>query len=245
MKSIHNLKQYILKMQPGGSTPQSDDVLPGTMSPEAQAEFDKIQNRRARAQQATMDIGASLTGLNMNSKSIGDGPGQLSQKGALVMAGVGKTLQIGAQAADAALMGGKNFDGQSQAIDSTVHGVSGALMQSGNPYAILAGGILEGANFLTKAGGQTTTGYDVNIDNSGYGTLGHMESKSNRVWVSKSKLQQQLEYRNAQARMALDAAEISADQQFEQEARKNSVSNTIMNNREALAGGYDTNTLGE
>ena len=108
-----------------------------------------------------------------------------------------------------------------------------------------AGAVLEGVNFLTKAGGQTTEGYDVNIDNSGYGTLGHMESKSNRGWVSKSKLQQQLEYRNAQTRMALDAAEISADQQFEQEARRNSVSNTIMNNRKALAGGYDTNALGE
>ncbi len=110
---------------------------------------------------------------------------------------------------------------------------------------MIAAGALEGVNFLTKAGGQTTPGFDVNIDNSGYGTLGHMDSKSNRSWVSGSKLKQQLQYRNAQARMALDAAQVSDEQKFEQEARLNSVTNTIMNNKEALAGGYSTNTLGE
>lgn len=43
-----------------------------------------------------------------------------------------------------------------------------------------AAGALEGANFLTKAGGQTVQGYDVDINNSGYGTLDHMESSSSR-----------------------------------------------------------------
>ena len=57
-------------------------------------------------------------------------------------------------------------------------------------------------------------------------------------------MQKQLEDRNNKVRMALDAAEISADQQFEQEARMNSISNTIMNNQEALAGGYSTTALG-
>lgn len=224
MKSIHNLKQYILKIQTGGV------LQGGDLTPEEQYEMEKMKTRR--------EVAKSLTGVNTDTT-------MMEADTAIAVGGASKALAMGFSAADTALMGNKNFDGQSQAIDNTVHGVSGALMQSGNPYAILAGGILEGVNFLTKAGGQTTEGYDVNIDNSGYGTLGHMESKSNRGWVSKSKLQQQLEYRNAQTRMALDAAEISADQQFEQEARRNSVSNTIMNNREALAGGYNTNTLGE
>jgi hypothetical protein len=43
-----------------------------------------------------------------------------------------------------------------------------------------AAAALEGANFLTKAGGQTVQGYDVDIASSGYGTLNHMESKSSR-----------------------------------------------------------------
>ena len=117
-----------------------------------------------------------------------------------------------------------------------------------------AGAIIEGVNFIDKAGGQTTPGFEVNIDNSGYSSnMTHMESKSNRSgafnpiksWIQGSRgLRKQLEDRNNKVRMALDAAEISEDQKFEQEARMNSVSNTIMNNQEALAGGYNTNALG-
>ena len=73
------------------------------------------------------------------------------------------------QVADDMFMGDKNFGAQSEAIDSAVHGVSGALMKSGNPYAMIAGAALEGANFLTKAGGQTVQGFDVDINSSGYG----------------------------------------------------------------------------
>jgi hypothetical protein len=51
------------------------------------------------------------------------------------------------------MMGNKNFGAQSEAIDSAVHGVSGALMKSGNPYAMAAGAALEVANFATKATG--------------------------------------------------------------------------------------------
>jgi hypothetical protein len=43
-----------------------------------------------------------------------------------------------------------------------------------------AAAALEGANFLTKAGGQTVQGFDVDIASSGYGNLGHMESSSSR-----------------------------------------------------------------
>ena len=54
------------------------------------------------------------------------------------------------------------------------------LMKSGNPYAVGAALALKGANFLTKAGGQTVQGFDVDINSSGYGDLGHMESSSSR-----------------------------------------------------------------
>lgn len=148
------------------------------------------------------------------------------------------------QAADQATMGDKNFSASSQAIDSAVHGVSGALMKSGNPYAMAAGAALEGINFLTKAGGKNVQGYDVGIDNSGYGNLSHQESEAGRIWESRSSLRNRLNRRNEQARMALAAADISQDQSFEQEARANSVTNVLQQNQIALAGGIDTSLLG-
>lgn len=153
---------------------------------------------------------------------------------------------------DSAAMGDKNFGAQSAAVDSAVHGVSGALMSSGNPYKMAVGAALEGANFLTKAGGQTVQGFDVDINNSGYGNLGHMESSSSRDWgaalglgglFGNKNIEAKLAKRNEQARMALTAAEISGDQSFEQEARMNSIENTIMNNQIALSGGLNTSLL--
>lgn len=118
---------------------------------------------------------------------------------------------------------------------------------------MLAGAALEGANFLTKAGGQTVQGFDVDINSSGYGDLGHMESSSSRDFgamiglggiFGRKKLQRKLQKRNEQALMAMNAANIAEDQAFEQEARMNSIQNTIMNNQMALAGGLDTSLLG-
>lgn len=167
--------------------------------------------------------------------------------GMIAQAGVGAMKAI-----DNLAMGDKNFGAQSQAIDSAVHGVSSALMSSGNPYAMAAGAALEGANFLTKAGGQTVQGFDVNIENSGFGNLGHMESSSSRDFgamiglgglFNQGAMKRKLAKRNEQARMALAAAEISNDIKFEQEARANSVDNVLMNNQIALAGGTDTSLL--
>lgn len=156
-------------------------------------------------------------------------------------------------AVDDLAMGDKNFGAQSQAIDDAVHGVSGALMKSGNPYAMAAGAALEGANFLTKAGGQTVQGFDVDINSSGYGDMGHMESSSSRDFgamiglggiFGQKNLQRKLQKRNQQALMAMNAANIANEQSFEQEARANSIQNTIMNNQIALSGGLETSLLG-
>ena len=167
--------------------------------------------------------------------------------------GLVDTAVAGMKAVDNMAMGDKNFGAQSEAIDSAVHGVSSALMKSGNPYAMAAGAALEGANFLTKAGGQTVQGFDVDINSSGYGDLGHMESSSSRdfgamiglggIFGQKS-LQRKLQKRNQQALMAMNAANIAEDQKFEQEARMNSIQNVIMNNQIALSGGLETNLLG-
>ena len=115
-----------------------------------------------------------------------------------------------------------------------------------------AGAALEGANFLTKAGGQTVQGFDVDINSSGYGDIGHMESSSSRDFgamiglggLNQGKMQAKLAKRNQQAMMAMNAANIANEQSFEQEARMNSVQNTVMNNQIALAGGMDTSLLG-
>ena len=161
-----------------------------------------------------------------------------------------------AQVADDLFMGDKNFGAQNEAIDQAVHGVSSTLMKSGNPYAMIAGAALEGANFLTKAGGQTVQGFDVDIESSGYGQMGHMASKSNRNFGAalgplgaiftgnyNRKMKAQLEKRNQQALMAMEAANIANDQKFEQEARMNSVQNVITNNQIALAGSLSTSAL--
>lgn len=167
--------------------------------------------------------------------------------------GLVDTAVAGMKAVDNLAMGNKNFGAQSEAIDSAVHGVSSALMKSGNPYAMAAGAALEGANFLTKAGGQTVQGFDVDINSSGYGQMGHMESSSSRdfgamiglggIFGQKS-LQRKLQKRNQQALMAMNAANIAEDQKFEQDARMNSIQNVIMNNQIALSGGLETNLLG-
>lgn len=166
--------------------------------------------------------------------------------------GLVDTAVAGMKAVDNLAMGDKNFGAQSEAIDSAVHGVSGALMKSGNPYAMAAGAALEGANFLTKAGGQTVQGFDVDINSSGYGQIGHMESSSSRDFgamiglggLNQGKMQAKLAKRNQQALMAMNAANIAEEQSFEQEARMNSIQNTITNNQMALAGGLDTSLLG-
>lgn len=115
-----------------------------------------------------------------------------------------------------------------------------------------AAAALEGANFLTKAGGQTVQGFDVDINSSGYGDMGHMESSSSRDFgamiglggLNQKSMQRKLAKRNQQAMMAMNAANIANEQTFEQEARMNSVQNTIMNNQIALAGGMSTSLLG-
>lgn len=153
---------------------------------------------------------------------------------------------------DNGLMGDKNFGAQSQAIDGAVDMASNALMQSGNPYCMVAAAALKGANFLTKAGGQTVQGFDVDINSSGYGEMGHMSSSSSRDFgamiglggLNQGKMQAKLQKRNQQAMMAMNAANIAEEQTFEQEARMNSIQNTVMNNQIALSGGLETNLLG-
>lgn len=195
---------------------------------------------------------AALSGVS----AMGGGRGAQAMASGIQMAtngvkgagwGIGAGAAVGAMdMIDKAAMGDKNFSAQSQAIDTVVHTASSALLKSGNPYAMIAGAAIEGVNFLSKAGGQTVQGYDVDINNSGYGNLGHQASKSSRASLPGFKrhdMASQLARRNEQARMALQAAAISEDQSFEQEARQNNITNILMQNQQALAGGIELNEL--
>lgn len=163
-----------------------------------------------------------------------------------VLGALGGAQTIATSIADQQLLQDKNFTAGSQAADQLVHGASSALMKSGNPYAIALGATIEGVNFLSKAGGTTTEGFDVDINNSGYGTLNHQDAQSNRNFfsINSGKIKNQLKKRNDQVMMALSAAELSNDMAFQQEARMNNIQNTIQNNQIALAGGLETSTLG-
>ena len=152
---------------------------------------------------------------------------------------------------DNTLMSDKNFGQQSEAIDNAVHGVSSALFKSKNPYAMLAGASIEGANFLTKIGGNTVQGFNTNINSSGYGNLGNYSSRSFRDFgtfaglggLNMNRMNQIMADRNQRAQMALNAANIANDIKFEQEARMNSTQDIMYQNQIALNGGIDTSLL--
>lgn len=233
---------------------QEGDLIEGTeLTALEQEYFDKRQQRKQRAQLADAKFREGFGGEDMANSGNNFSDAAANFGNGNWKAGVAQAAAGTFNALDTALMGDKNFGAQSQAIDGAVHAASSALMQSGNPYAMAAGVALEGANFLTKAGGQTVQGFDVDINSSGYGQMGHMESSSSRDFgamiglggiFGQGRMQAKLAKRNAQAKMAMSAANIANEQSFEQEARANSIQNTIMNNNIALAGGLETSLLG-
>ena len=243
-------KQFVKKYEGGGELIQMDiageDPLDYAVASiekaerlaERSAKLEKRRQKTAEFAQAT-GLGGSADGTV--SSAVGNFINGNFGTGAIDLA------VAGIHAIDSLAMGDKNFSAQSEAIDDAVQGVSGTLLKSGNPYAMLAGVALEGTNFLSKAGGQTVQGFDVDINSSGYGTLGHQESSSSRALpffgglADAGKIQRKLTQRNEQAQMAMNAANIANEQKFEQEAR---IQNTIMNNQMALSGGMDTSLLG-
>lgn len=245
------LNKYI-KLQPGGTL---EYLKPQTMGLSITPDSSGLANLGAdgsvSVNQDVLDEQLDQVADNIETSNAKSNRGLLSgqkARAAGIAAGVASDV-IGV--VDNALTGDKNFGAQSAAIDQAVHGTSKALMSSGNPYAMIAGAALEGVNFLTKAGGQTVQGFDVNIDNSGYGNLGHMESSSSRDFgamiglggFNQAKMDKKLARRNEQVRMALKAAAISEDQSFEKEARTNSIDNVLRTNQMALAGGVNLSLI--
>lgn len=227
------------------------------------AEFDAQQQRKEALKNGFADFSTAVTGtiaglvggqpaadsVNMVSQ-VAQNPEMADTSAGKAAMGLG-VISAAGNMVDKAVMGDKNFGAQSAAIDSAVHTTSSALMQSGNPYAILAGAALETGNFLTKAGGQTVQGFDVDIKSSGYGNMGHKESSSSRDFgailglggLNAAATQRKLKQRNEEAQMALKASNVADTIKFEQEARMNSVDDVIQQNEIALQGGIDTSLL--
>ena len=286
MQTIDKLRKFaeggkVRKLEEGGKSAYDiayKQAIDSGATPDQAEAYARQQSRQSTGLSIASDVAGSIlgdsaansmSGVQSAFNAIDSGqwnPNKriMNKDGEDITQKVGKGLAIGSvavtegvKAVDNLAMGDKNFGAQSQAIDQSVHAVSGALMKSGNPYALAAAAALEGANFLTKAGGQTVQGFDVDLNSTGYGDLGHMESSSSRDFsamlgplgaiftgANQSKMQAKLKKRNDQMRMAMNAANIANEQSFEQEARMNSVQNTIMNNQIALAGGVDTSLLG-
>ena len=257
----------VAKLQAGGN------VWDPNYDPDAEYNEEQLKNFVQDRERWTNDVADLAKGKVDNSKGMfpskevvnlpqagtntgveGFDPSMKGASGGMSAAGWGKVANVGVQAAQAvdnALMGDKNFGAQSQAIDTAVHGASKALISSGNPYAMAAGAALEAANFVTKAGGQTVQGFDVDINSSGYGNMGHKESSSSRDFgailglggLNQGAMQRKLAKRNEEAQMAMKAANVADTIKFEQEARMNSVDDVIEQNQIALAGGIDTTLL--
>lgn len=274
MKTIDKLRKFVeggkvRKYSGGGESEKSayqiayERAIKAGSTPEQAASFARQQARQSDGMSISSNVMGSLFGQSaadavggagtafsrIESGEFGDGSKESVRN--LKATAIGSAIfSEGVKLVDDLAMGDKNFGAQSQAIDDATHAISGSLMKSGNPYAMAAGAVLEGVNFLSKAGGQTVQGFDVDINSSGYGDMGHMESSSSRTipflggLTDAGKIQRKLAKRNQQAQMAMSAANIANEQKFEQEARMNSIQNTIMNNQIALAGGLDTSLLG-
>jgi len=138
---------------------------------------------------------------------------------------IGDTAIAATNAVENALMGDKNFSASSNALDSVVDTAASAASKFG-PWGLLASGALKAFNFITKIGGKTVQGFDVNgVDNSGYSQdMFHQQSESGRIWDNMSG---KLKRRNARAKMALAALDVSNDEKYEQESRTNSVTDVL------------------
>lgn len=233
----------------GTNTPLTGSELPTSTRPQVNKTFANYATAAAGTIAGLVGGQPAADSVNMVSQ-VAQNPEMAGTSAGKATMGLG-VISAAGNMVDKAVMGDKNFGAQSAAIDGAVHTTSSALMQSGNPYAILAGAALETGNFLTKAGGQTVQGFDVDIKSSGYGNMGHKESSSSRDFgailglggLNAVATQRKLKQRNEEAQMALKASNVADTVKFEQEARMNSVDDVIQQNEIALQGGIDTSLL--
>lgn len=140
-----------------------------------------------------------------------------------------------------AIIGGKDFGAQNTVIDAGIDALGEVAGQFG-PWGKLGQAFLSMGKDASNLFGQTVADQSVSGLASGYGNTGDIKGQSFKLW-QRSKVENMLNRNNAKAQLALRAADISADQQFQQQARTNSISNTIQNNQIALSGGINSSLL--
>lgn len=141
------------------------------------------------------------------------------------------------------LMGDKNFNQNSEAVDNATRALSKKAMKFG-PWGLLAAGILESANFIDKAAGKTVQGFEVGEVGSGFNGIETDQESASYRGSQARRMKQELAKRAESVNMALTANRINEDEQFQATARMNSIDNVLNANRMALAGGIDTSLLG-
>lgn len=158
-------------------------------------------------------------------------------------AAVGNVANKGLDMLEDGLMGDKNFNQQSEAIDNATRAVSKELMKTG-PWGLLAAGVIESLNFVDKAAGKTVQGFEVGNVGSGYGGVQTEQATSSFRGSQTRNMKREMARRAEQVNMALAANQVNEDQRFELTARMNSIDNVMQANQIALAGGLETSLLG-
>ena len=156
---------------------------------------------------------------------------------------IGTAANAAVDMLDNALMGDKQFDTQSQAIDDAVRMASQKLSQTG-PWGLLAAGVIETMNLADKAAGKSVQGFEVGDAGSGFQGIDLEQDTFSYRGSQTGKMKRNLARRNQQMNMAMMANQVSEDEKFQMNARMSSISNTIEANQIALAGGIDTSLLG-
>lgn len=166
---------------------------------------------------------------------------------------VGNVLQGASAIGEAFAVGDKNFGQQSEMIDQGVHAASKFASQFG-PWGLLAGGIMESANLVSKMGGQTIQGFQAGINSDSYGEhLDNYDTRSTRNWLAaltggltgkldfnQKNIDRLMAARNEAASKAIHARSIVDEQRLRQEATENSAQDILKQNEIALNGGLQT-----
>lgn len=156
---------------------------------------------------------------------------------------VSAVAEKGINAATDALVGDKNFDEQSQAVDELANEASNIAKNFG-PWGQVAALGIQAVNAADKLAGSTVPGYKVDLDSSGFsGIQTEVKDKSNRVTQMRN-IDKQMDRRNQQAQMALAAAQLDKENDFMTQARAASVKDVMDRNKNALNGGLGTDALG-
>lgn len=225
------------------STDISGDIDGGLQSAQEAALTQAEQTKKDASRQLMKDqfksrLASSFAGQGNYGSKIADGIKSGNGWGI-----AGAAAQAGINAAGQYALQGKNFNEASAAGDEFANAASD-LAQNFGPWGQVAAAGIQAVNLADKMGGKTVPGFQVPITSSGFGnSLKKSQDQSLRL-SQMGMLDRTLGRRNQQAELALQAAQVDKDESFQLKARMASTEDVLNRNRMALAGGYDSETLG-